>query len=611
MGIKYFFKWFKESFPRAVLQSDQFRVNENPNILLLDLNGMIHMSCQKVYRYGAFESKSLLRRSPPVFAGEKDDSVFYDVLRNISSLIEMVDPTEVVLCIDGVAPISKQIQQRQRRFMSKKTSGGFDSNCISPGTDFLYRLGNFLRTHLKINLEKNWLNVSNIYFMDSLVPGEGEHKLFDFLRTHKNRLQDVHFNVFIVGNDADLIMLSLLVSTLFLHETPIYILREDISSRNKYITLHINTFKQCILDLAPNKSSELVVCDFVILCFLVGNDFMPSIPLFNIYDGGLDMMLKYYFTNSDLVENEAPATSPNPDSATFTCEGKLRTAKRGSEGKAPMMLTYKTPQGAIIVNVRAMGPYFRHMLENICPLAIQHYKTRDYGFPNTLLDDIQCTLVEVDKVEVDKVEVDKVEVDKIEVDKIEVEIDDTGLQTQSGAGKAGTKHYLKAYSIHHKICKKQVKSYFREIEWVFNYYAYGGCTVDWSIYYPSQFAPTCLDLLEWIENAPSIEYSKIGVQRRTPIEPFFQLLCILPPHSSQLLPNPLDQVLLYDMHTFHPNEIKMNYEGKLNEWEGIPMLPALNYTILSQLYQKNVNLCSSHDSERNKIHNILKMSVSQ
>jgi 5'-3' exonuclease len=490
--------------------------------------------------------------------------------------------------------------------------------------------------------------------MDSLVPGEGEHKLFDFLRTHKNRLQDARFNVFIVGNDADLIMLSLLVSTLFLHETPMYIVREDISSRNKYITLHINTFKQCILDLAPNKSSELVVCDFVILCFLVGNDFMPSIPLFNIYDGGLDMMLKYYFTNSDLVENEAPATSPTlaegeskpalpvSDSATLTCEGALRTAKGapdlnpapaipecestpaaaqrpvrpvtlrpppGVEGKAPMMLTYKTPQGAIIVNVRAMGPYFRHMLENICPQAIQHYKTRDYGFPNNLLDD---TLLEVDKVEVDKVEVDKV--------------DETGLRTQSGTlaegeskpaeGRctglmAGTKHYLKAYSNHHKICKNLVKSYFREIEWVFNYYAYGGCTVDWSIYYPSQFAPTCLDLLEWIENAPSIEYSKIGVQRRTPIEPFFQLLCILPPHSSQLLPNPLDQVLLCDMHTFHPNEIKMNYEGKLNEWEGIPMLPALNYTILAQLYQKHVNLCSSHDSERNKIHNILKMSVSQ
>jgi 5'-3' exonuclease len=531
MGIKYFFKWFKESFPKAVLQSEQFGVNNNPNMLLLDLNGMIHMSCQKVYKYGVFESKSLLRRSPPVFSGEKDDLVFYDVLKNISSLIEMVNPTEVVLCIDGVAPISKQIQQRQRRFMSKKTSGGFDSNCISPGTDFLYRLSNFLRTQLKISLEKHWLNISNIYFMDSLVPGEGEHKLFDFLRTHKQRVQETNFNVFIVGNDADLIMLSLLVSTLFLQDTPLYIVREDISSRNKYITLHINVFKRCILSLAPTRLAELVICDFVILCFLVGNDFIPSIPLFNIFDGGLDLILRYYFTNS---------------------EGHI---------------TSKTSREVIIINVRAMGTYFRHMLEYICPQAVQHYKTRDYGFCNTLLDDTLDTTNDL-------------------------------------------KIYLKAYSAKHKIGKKLVKAYFREIEWIFNYYAYGASTVDWSVYYPSQFAPTCLDLLEWVENVEESSGSYLGgIRNRIPIEPFFQLLCILPPHSSQLLPDPLDKVLLRDMKTFHPVEIKMDYEGKLNEWEGIPMLPALNYAVLAELYQKHVNLCSSQDSERNKIHNILKMSA--
>jgi 5'-3' exoribonuclease 2 len=34
----------------------------------------------------------------------------------LDSLVVQFKPKELVLCIDGVAPMSKQIQQRQRRF---------------------------------------------------------------------------------------------------------------------------------------------------------------------------------------------------------------------------------------------------------------------------------------------------------------------------------------------------------------------------------------------------------------------------------------------------------------------------------------------------------------
>lgn len=566
MGIKYFFKWFKDSFPKTVKNFDEKNhkldniINEEnkstyPYLLLLDLNGIIHNSCQKIYKYGSFEPKSLLKKSPPIINSvEKDLLVFEDVLNSINSLITIVNPEEIVLCIDGVAPISKQIQQRQRRFLSQKTNGGFDSNCISPGTDFLYRLGLYLKTNLEKKLETDWLNITTIYFMDSLVPGEGEHKLFDFLRSNQLKIINKKFNIIIVGNDADLIMLSLLVSTLFLKENLLYILREDLTfKKSKFILVNINQFKKALLDFAIAKPDfkhydfEYVICDFVILCFMVGNDFLPQIPLFNIYDGGLDLIMKYYFNRSGYITYKPYVSKSN---------------KKG-----------KNQYNKLKINFQNFCSFYNHLFKVIAPQAIQHYKTRDYGFPNTLLD-IASTK--------------------------KLSFTDISL------------HYLKSYSIHHKITKNLVTLYLEEIKWVFNYYAYGGFTVNWVMYYPSQFAPTPIDLLKYIQDNYNKKYLNntfSSKKNKIKIDPFFQLLCILPLHSADLLPSPLNRILYEKLNHFHPENFQINYDGKLNEWEGIPILPPLNYKEIFQVYKENINLCSTEDLKRNKISKQIMISV--
>ena len=568
MGIKYFFRWFKDSFPKTVAKYNEKLLNKGDNapfLLLLDLNGIIHTSCQKIYKYGSFEPKTLLKKSPPVFSGEKDLLVFEDVLNSINILVSTINPEEIVLCIDGVAPVSKQIQQRQRRFLSKKTSGGFDSNCISPGTDFLYRLGLYLKSNLETKLEKDWVNVSTIYFMDSLVPGEGEHKLYDFLRSHQARIVEKNFNIVIVGNDADLIMLSLLVSTLFLKENLIYILREDLASKKQdYLLVDVNQFKKNILDFAMAKPNfkhydfEYVVCDFVILCFMVGNDFLPPIPLFNIYDGGLDLMMKYYFTTSGYITYRTFRSSYNPPRFQNKNNGKFKPDK-------------------IQINFNNLQDFFNHIFYNISSQAIQHYKTREYGYPNILLD---------------------------VASKKEIKFMDIA------------NHYLKSYSLHHGINKDLVKSYLDEVKWIFNYYAYGASTVNWKVYYPSQFAPTSLDLINYLKtNRHQTDDTDTSRPRHTSgpkqhlYDPFFQLLCILPPHSADLLPQPFDKILREDLAEFHPKNIQIDYEGKLNEWEGIPILPPLNYDRILDAYNAGVNLCSEEDLKRNTTSKQIMISV--
>ena len=78
---------------------------------------------------------------------------------NCVRLYKMVQPSKVLyLAVDGVAPRAKMNQQRSRRFRSAKEAeisaseiiarGGkeledrkrFDSNCITPGTDFMLKL---------------------------------------------------------------------------------------------------------------------------------------------------------------------------------------------------------------------------------------------------------------------------------------------------------------------------------------------------------------------------------------------------------------------------------------------------------------------------------------
>ena len=98
-------------------------------------------------------------------------------------------------------------QQRQRRYRSEKFDHcDFDTSSLTPGTRLMDNLSRYIEWYIRLMVthSSDWQNIEIIYSGDK-VPGEGEHKIINFIRKNKESSESYCIH----GLDADLIMLSL------------------------------------------------------------------------------------------------------------------------------------------------------------------------------------------------------------------------------------------------------------------------------------------------------------------------------------------------------------------------------------------------------------------
>lgn len=238
------------------------------------------------------------------------------VILKIKEYINVIHPSQtVIIAFDGVAPVAKLEQQRSRRYKSwyqnetsrsilkQKKKDGWNTTAITPGTNFMAELNTTIYSHFNSELSHK-LNVSNIIVYGSDKIGEGEHKLFSYIRNHPSKHETE--TTIIYGLDADLIMLSInhlsLCPNIYLfRETPHFIQSIDSSlSPDSNYLLDIPVFVS-VLTNYMNNGKELTqlqqknkIHDYIFLCFFLGNDFLPHFPAINIRTGGVDKMLNAY-----------------------------------------------------------------------------------------------------------------------------------------------------------------------------------------------------------------------------------------------------------------------------------------------------------------------------
>lgn len=314
MGVPKFYRWVSERYPCLSETVKEYQIPEFDN-LYLDMNGIIHVCSHPEDDNPHFRIT--------------EEKIFKDIFHYLEFLFRMIKPRKVFfMAIDGVAPRAKMNQQRGRRFRSAReaealerkaresgetlpTEKRFDSNCITPGTEFMVKLHEQLKYFVtsKISSDPLWHGV-DVYLSGHETPGEGEHKVMDFIRCQKSKPDyDANTRHCLYGLDADLMMLGLAT-----HEPHFSLLREEVrfggkKDRNKrpatpeettFHLLHLSLFREyldfefsSLKDKLPfGYSLENIIDDWILMGFLVGNDFIPHLPHLHIQHDALPCTLR-------------------------------------------------------------------------------------------------------------------------------------------------------------------------------------------------------------------------------------------------------------------------------------------------------------------------------
>lgn len=575
------FRFLTDRYPLILERLDEDHVFDH---FYLDMNGIIHQCTHP---------------NDEEIAIADNDEMFARIFFYTDRLFRIVAPRALMfLAIDGVAPRAKLNQQRARRFrsakeaeraMSEAISRGddipqgipFDSNCITPGTKFMYDLSKKFQRWIdkKMRTDPAWQKGCTVVFSGSEVPGEGEHKIMDFIRKWKKSDQyspEVWHCMY--GLDADLMMLSLVS-----HAPHFTLIRDKIkfskrrrrvpqmrgtdSDADEFELLEIAKLREMLflefrrnepcdpferpsepksrrapsslekkailatfqsengtnVNGAPGQKRGVkpfqlephrIVDDFVFMCMLVGNDFLPNLAHLDIAEGAINIMFRIY---KEML----------PSWGGYLTQGhKLHPDRLES----------------FLKRIAASEPqYFEHRANTD---NVEEYKTPAYR----------------------------------------------------------RMYYLQKFKfdVESEECPAQLdrlrRIYMEGLHWVLQYYHNG--VSSWNWFYPDFYAILASDMT-------NLRNVKVRFQRGRPFHPLTQLMAVLPPESAQFLPEPMRE-LMVNPHSpvadFYPTEFETDMNGKRNAWEAIVMVPFIDENrLLDEVNTIKLEELTEEEKRRNKM----------
>jgi 5'-3' exonuclease len=522
-------------------------VKNHPEILERFIKGTIpihnlYMDCNSVI-YDSFYNLS-----DDELGGNIAKILVANVIKKITQYIVTISPTErVIISFDGVAPVAKLEQQRSRRFKSwfqsmisnkifNTQSGKWSTTAITPGTSFMKQLNKEITQHFKSTKIPN-INAEIIVSTSDEV-GEGEHKIFHYIRgepSHKDK------HTVIYGLDADLIMLAInhlpLCKNIFLfRETPEFIKSIDSSLEpNDHYLFHISLLAtNIVLDMQQttefsdmDKNNRLH--DYIFLCFLLGNDFLPHFPGLNIRTGGIDKLLQHY--------------------------------------KA----TIGNKQQFLIKNNKIQWKVFNKLVASLAD-SEHHYIIKEHNIRNGREKNYEEGKISTCETKYEKFQ--------------DIPCFERTVEKHINPNKDHWRHRYYTSLFHCEPSEQRIRqictNYLEGLEWTYKYYN-SDCP-DWRWKYQYNYPPLLIDLVKHI---PYFDTDFIKPNTHEPVEQKVQLCYVLPRHNLSLLPYKLYSHLLTNYSQYYPENADFEWSYCRYFWESHVILPEICIDTLEKIIASN------------------------
>ncbi|XP_059473888.1 5'-3' exoribonuclease 2 homolog isoform X2 [Neocloeon triangulifer] len=690
MGVPAFFRWLSRKYPSVIVDCVEQQpievdgvmiypnaIEPNPNNvefdnLYLDMNGIIHPCTHP-------ENKP---------APKNEEEMMIAIFECIDRLFRIVRPRKVLyMAIDGVAPRAKMNQQRSRRFRASKETGEkieeiarirdelrakgvqlppekqkgehFDSNCITPGTPFMARLSECLHyyIHDRLNNDPGWQNIK-VILSDANVPGEGEHKIMDFIRRQRAQPDhDPNTQHVLCGADADLIMLGLAT-----HEPNFTIIREEFKpnqprpceicgqvghevkdcagvaqqeskedvmtvggSEPNFIFVRLSVLREYLekelqMPNLPFKFDlDRAIDDWVFMCFFVGNDFLPHLPSLEIREGAIDRLVTLY------------------KQAVYKTGGWLTDSGDVSLDRVQLIMTeLGEAEDSIFKKRQETEKFFREknkknrrrerMMKGFQRPASGQFAPQALG-RNQAPNPVQNARQEAFQMRMQGTSASERQVRGIDANTgLNAMLRPEGQGSQQRQGRWGNdgyaaqnedsnsepepddevrlwedgfkdRYYASKFGVEVTNIAFRHKlglEYVLGLCWVLKYY-YQGCA-SWKWYFPHHYAPFASDFVNIAALNNKFEKNTL------PFRPLEQLMGVFPAASSSHVPEPWAE-LMSDPHSeiidFYPTDFKIDLNGKKFAWQGVALLPFVDETRLFPALEPYYEKLTEAEKRRN------------
>jgi 5'-3' exoribonuclease 1 len=616
--------------------------------LYMDTNGLV------------YDAVRVIGSNKGISNDDYENAIIEMVCQKIIGYVKQIAPkNSVYIAFDGVAPVAKLNQQRERRYKSWFTTiveqainntallqqsimdkdataktinnnvhKAWNTSAITPGTQFMNKLN--MRMMQFIDEQNAKEPVLKYIYSGSNIAGEGEHKIFEYIRSTPDYHRDT--TTLIYGLDADLIMLCLnhlqISENIYLYrDTPEFIQSIDSNlSKDESYYLDIPLFA-CSLEklmretketgnvpdmsyVAPNVDSKLAVStnkitplviaaidDYILMTFMLGNDFMPHFPSINLRTTGMNVLLQTYAhifkdSKSYLVKR---VVSKN------TNEG-VKKMIDWRQMRAFIECLATNEHGRFIDEHKTRDRQSRRFGNNVSSNPVKQQKNGRYGGGGGRDDDLNERQQHQRQQED---EVDLTELTGIACDKI------TGMVTNNNTMSEFMSIPMRDRSIERYIdpfrenwefryydslfhidiydkssanneemsrVREICVNYMEGLEWTMQYYS-DRC-IDWRWCYKYAYAPLLTDLVRYI---PHTDVTMITEKPKMPVRELVQLCYVLPMASHNLLPSGIASRIKKEYSHYYCDRLEFNWAYCKYFWEAHTELPYIRISDLEHL----------------------------